>query len=251
MLAAEVCGPGCMPRAFLLLAKTSGCMEVKLNNLTEGRFDLICRVISAALFTSHGVRRNSSIFVHLGGSLPHRTLAVHGPEVKHWRPDERGGACLLQRLFQAGGRPRGGEESGSKEEKCLRGMSLTDESLYSAVAAALKYLQVTDARPCILILHPDGLPMHEVVDAQTAPLLVLGDDAGMEEDALGEVQRAALHCNVPVHCVSLGPVLLLGSHACVLAHYFMDVLHSCPASGQKVAEAHHSISESRKVQHLQ
>ena len=65
------------------------------------------------------------------------------------------------------------------QEKCLRGMSLVDENLYSTVCAALRYLQVEDAKPCTLILHPDGRPMHEVVEACTAPLLVLGDDAGL------------------------------------------------------------------------
>eukprot|EP00439_Symbiodinium_sp_Y106_P026383 s1071_g3.t1 len=226
-----------MPRAFLLLAaRTSSCAEVNLESLSEGRFDLICRVISSVLFTSHGIRRNSTCFVHLGGSLPHRTLAVHGPEVKHWRPDERGGACLLRRLLKLGGKPRGTEEESSREEKCLRGMSLVDENLYSTVCAALRYLQVEDAKPCTLILHPDGRPMHEVVEACTAPLLVLGDDAGLGDDALGEVQRAAQECEVPVCRVSLGPVPLLGSHACVLAHYFMDVLHSCPKSGRMRAE---------------
>ena len=103
-------------------------------------------------------------------------------------------------------------------------MSLVDESLYSTVCAALRYLQVEDAKPCALILHPDGLPMHEVVEACTAPLLVLGDDAGMGEDALGEVQRAALACEVPVCRVSLGPVPLLGSHACVPGFLLMDLI---------------------------
>ena len=37
----------------------------------------------------------------------------------------------------------------------------------------------------------------------------------MGDDALGEVQRAAQECEVPVCRVSLGPVPLLGSHACV------------------------------------
>ncbi|CAE7220294.1 trmY [Symbiodinium sp. CCMP2592] len=217
-----------MPRAFLLLAaKTSSCAEVNLESLTEGRFDLICRVISSVLFTSHGIRRNSTCFVHLGGSLPHRTLAVHGPEVKHWRPDERGGACLLRRLLKLGGKPRGTEEESSREEKCLRGMSLVDENLYSTVCAALRYLRVDDAKPCTLILHPDGRPMHEVVEASTAPLLVLGDDAGMGEDALGEVERAAQECEVPVCRVSLGPVPLLGSHACVPGLLLRSLVLSC------------------------
>ena len=33
--------------------------QVNLESLSEGRFDLICRVISSVLFTSHGIRRNS------------------------------------------------------------------------------------------------------------------------------------------------------------------------------------------------
>lgn len=87
-------------------------------NLTAGRIDLICRVISSSLFFSGGVRSDSEVCVVMGGSFRggaqeaakagqnvkisakndniERSVTVTGSQCTHLRPDERTISINLQ-----------------------------------------------------------------------------------------------------------------------------------------------------------
>src|SRR3954470_1143092 len=69
---------------------------------TSGRLDVLLRCLRAALLVSHGVRRDTVVYlVLLGGPGAPRTLRVDGATAKFLRPDERSLAVLAQKALAA------------------------------------------------------------------------------------------------------------------------------------------------------
>lgn len=78
-------------------AATSG--DFKLDDMAggAGRLDILLRCINSALFLSHGIRRDTEIFlVLLGEPNPPRTIRVNGGEVRYLNPDERSTGALVR-----------------------------------------------------------------------------------------------------------------------------------------------------------
>jgi tRNA (pseudouridine54-N1)-methyltransferase len=90
-------------RAFVVLgsmARADG--GVVLDDLpgTSGRLDVLVRCVRAALCISHGVRRDTRVYlVLLGGEAP-RTVRIDGASAKFLRPDERQVAILLLKTIR-------------------------------------------------------------------------------------------------------------------------------------------------------
>jgi tRNA (pseudouridine54-N1)-methyltransferase len=83
--------------------------EFSLTNLpaSSGRLDVLLRCVRAALLVSHGVRRDTVVYlVLLGAPRAPQALRVDGATVKFLRPDERSIAMLVQKSFAA---PREGD----------------------------------------------------------------------------------------------------------------------------------------------
>jgi tRNA (pseudouridine54-N1)-methyltransferase len=69
---------------------------------TSGRLDVLLRCVRAALLTSHGLRRDTVVYlVLLGGPDAPRTLRVDGARARFLRPDERSLATLVQKSLAA------------------------------------------------------------------------------------------------------------------------------------------------------
>ncbi|MET0385003.1 MAG: tRNA (pseudouridine(54)-N(1))-methyltransferase TrmY [Polyangiales bacterium] len=67
---------------------------------TSGRLDVLVRSLRAALLFSHGVRRDSAIYlVLLGVPERPRTIRVDGAASKYLRPDERSLATTLKKAL--------------------------------------------------------------------------------------------------------------------------------------------------------
>lgn len=67
---------------------------------TSGRLDVLVRSVRAALLTSHGVRRDATVYlVLLGGERAPRTVRLAGEAAKFLRPDERSLAVLLKKAL--------------------------------------------------------------------------------------------------------------------------------------------------------
>lgn len=66
---------------------------------TSGRLDALLRCLRAALLVSHGVRRDTVVYLVLGGDG--RVLRVEGAGVKFLRPDERSLAVLAKKALDA------------------------------------------------------------------------------------------------------------------------------------------------------
>lgn len=78
-----------------------------VNNLLTGRIDVLARCINSALWVSHGIRRDTSVFLML---FPHNiTVEITGRSVVDLNPDERTTALCLQRTLLGGSSGSGDE----------------------------------------------------------------------------------------------------------------------------------------------
>ena len=69
--------------------------QFSVNNLLQGRVDVLCRCATSALWYSNGIRADASL--HL--SLNDTTASVAGAEVRGLAPDEKTFALQLQRAL--------------------------------------------------------------------------------------------------------------------------------------------------------
>jgi tRNA pseudouridine-54 N-methylase len=83
-----------------------------VNYLLTGRIDVLARCVNSALWVSHGIRKDTSVFLML---FPHNiTIEIQGDSVHNLNPDERTMALHLQRTLLVGG--RGDENKHALEE---------------------------------------------------------------------------------------------------------------------------------------
>jgi tRNA (pseudouridine54-N1)-methyltransferase len=85
-------------RAFVIVGRTAhASARVRLDDLpgTSGRLDVLTRCIRAALCVSHGVRRDTVVYLVLLGDVSPRTIRIEGSDARFIRPDERPLATLL------------------------------------------------------------------------------------------------------------------------------------------------------------
>ena len=67
---------------------------------TSGRLDVLLRCLRSALLVSHGLRKDTLVYlVLLGGELAPRVLRVDGRHVRFIRPEERMLAILVQKAL--------------------------------------------------------------------------------------------------------------------------------------------------------
>ena len=62
-----------------------------------GRLDVLVRSVTAALWKSHGIRRNTDVWLSLRGPpKPDITIHFSGQKIKYLNPDERSTAALIR-----------------------------------------------------------------------------------------------------------------------------------------------------------
>ena len=92
-----------MTRSFVVVGhRASASPNFSLVDLagTSGRLDVLLRCLRSALLVSHGLRRDTDVYlVLLGGWHAPRVLRVRGAEVRYLRPDERQMATLAQKAL--------------------------------------------------------------------------------------------------------------------------------------------------------
>jgi tRNA (pseudouridine54-N1)-methyltransferase len=78
--------------------------EFQLDNLpsSSGRLDVLLRCVRAALLTSHGLRRDTAIYLVLqAGPAAPRVVRIRGDTARFIRPDERALAVLFKKVLGA------------------------------------------------------------------------------------------------------------------------------------------------------
>ncbi len=66
---------------------------------TSGRLDVLLRCLRAGLMVSHGLRRDTVVYLVLLGGAEPRTLRYSGSEARFLRPDERSAATLARKVL--------------------------------------------------------------------------------------------------------------------------------------------------------
>lgn len=201
--------------------------DFDLNNLPEGRVDLLARCVSAALFVSHGVRAGCRIWLLLRDAGI--GISCDGACARGLHPDERTIASHLRRALRseaaAGWGVQRGETLDGRLRALLGGGCNGDDAPVESTAAC------GSGQPGgLIVLHELGAPLTPQLLSEACPhaggprVLVLGDHRGFTSadeacfDALGGVRA------------SCSPVPLLASHCIVLAHAIVDAA-ACAAGG--------------------
>jgi tRNA (pseudouridine54-N1)-methyltransferase len=156
---------------------------------TSGRLDVLIRCLRAALLVSHGVRRDTIVYLSLLGDPERpRTLRFDGSAAKYLRPDERSLATVLKKAL-ATGSDGGGEFAPVRE-----GVAIADGGvacLWGDLAGSALYLLeegAPDLRGC-------SIPSGDVA-------FVIGDHLGLPAQLREELVRRG------AEPVSVGPISL-------------------------------------------
>lgn len=90
-------------RSFVVVGtKATASPSFSLSDLpgTSGRLDVLLRCARAALLVSHGIRRDTCVYLLLlGGELAPRVIRIDGAAVRFVRPDERTLGVLAQKAL--------------------------------------------------------------------------------------------------------------------------------------------------------
>lgn len=183
-------------------AVTTG--DFKLDDIAggAGRLDILVRCVNSSLFLSHGIRRDSEVYLVMeGGDDAPKTVIFRGDTVRYLNPDERSTASLIRNALM---KPVGpGEEVQSSPGVTVTRMSLEDTL----------DLLCRDGTP--VYLREDGTDIRDYGFPEN-PVFVMGDDRDPtdEEEALLTARGADR--------IRLGPLSLHANHCIVLVHNEMD-----------------------------
>ena len=205
--------------------------KFELNNLPEGRVDLLARCLAAGLFYSHGVRQQARVWLLLADAR--RVVCCDGGRCKGLRPDER---CLAAAVGRAlAGHPlpgwstREAMDLGALLVELTRAKAAPEEPSASSaceIAAADAPEEKLGEKPLcetprLLVMHEAGqrllgaaLPRPAVPAHST--VTVLGDHLGFTE-----AEEAFLEHRGAVR-VSLGPVPMLTSQCITIVQWLLD-----------------------------
>lgn len=153
---------------------------------TSGRLDVLLRCMRAALLVSHGLRRDTVVYlVLLGGPSAPKTLRVEGAAVRFLRPDERSLAVLAQKALAA---PR----EGPGFVTVRPGVAVAQ----GGVATALDDLGACE----VFLLEEGGAELRDAAFDGAEVAFVVGDHTGFDDATLAalEARRARR--------ISVGPV---------------------------------------------
>lgn len=197
-----------MRRFIVIGQRATASPDFSLINLpaSSGRLDVLLRCLRAALLFSHGLRRDTVVYlVLLGGPRAPRSVRVEGATARFLRPDERSLAVLLQKALAV---PLGEDGAGSGFVAVRPGIAVAAGGLDAVLA---------DLGPTALYVLEEGAP-----DLRDAPFdapdsaFFLGDHQGFDETA--RARLAALGATA----VGVGPVSVHADDTVVLVHNELD-----------------------------
>lgn len=189
-------------RAFLIVGNKAVTKPFNLNDLpgAAGRMDILCRCVAQALFYSHGVRKDTEIYLLTLGGEPSKALRINGSEVKYMSPDERNIAGLLRKALQ--------NERGEWKK--------STPGIYSAVKTFEELLDELSRHYTIVYLREDGQDIREAAPQLNNPLFVMGDHLGLSEEMEEKLS------SYTEKVISLSPIPLQADQCVLISHYELD-----------------------------
>ena len=161
-----------------------------------GRLDVLVRSVTAALWKSHGIRRDTDVWLSLRGK-PKPDITVHfsGKKIKYLNPDERSTAALIRN-----GLVKMKDRNGPYETS--PGVIMQRESFDSLVEKL--------PRPALLSENGNSKVQPEY------KTFILGDDKDPTNDEMEILKK--------FNKVKIGKTSLLTSACITLIHHFLDEL---------------------------
>ena len=188
-----------MKRVFVLIANKAVTKPFNLNDLagSAGRMDIACRFISQSLFISHGIRKNSEVYVILKGEPdPPKTLRIIGNDVKYLAPDERNIGGMIKKALK--------ENVDKKWKKVSHGVYISKKGL----GELLEELEGN-----FYYLKEDGkdIATVQILD----PIFILGDHLGVSEEDERKIMKKA-------EKISLGKISYQADQCVTILNYILD-----------------------------
>ena len=166
----------------------------KLDDLCggAGRLDTV-RCVTASLWKSHGIRRNTDVWLLLKGP-PNAPITVHfsGQKIRYLNPDERSTAALI----------RNGLIKYKNNKKAM-------ETSPGITMERIDLSDILERLPNPILLNENGTD-----ELRNAKTFILGDDKDPTDDEMKTLQ------NLPQAC--LGKESLLSSACITLIHHCLD-----------------------------
>jgi tRNA (pseudouridine54-N1)-methyltransferase len=192
-------------RRFIVIGqKATASPDFSLINLpaSSGRLDVLLRCLRAALLYSHGLRRDTVVYlVLLGGPKAPRALRVEGAAARFLRPDERSLAVLAQKVLAA-------PVEGTGFVAVRPGIAVAEGGLDAVLA---------DLGPATLYLLEEGAPdLRDAALDAPDPAFFIGDHLGFDETT--RARLAALGATA----VGVGPMSVHADDAVVLVVNELD-----------------------------
>ena len=190
---------------FVVIGQTAtASSEFSLDDLpgTSGRLDVLVRCVRAALLVSHGVRRDTAIYLVLcGGPRAPRTVKIDGSTVEYLRQDERSLAGTLKSMLAWA----------SDETKLgagLRGIAIASGGLDVVLA---------DAGACTpYVLDEGGADLRGAsLDVENA-LFFVGDHTGFSPEVRARIDALG------ATALSVGPTSVHADDAIVIVQNELD-----------------------------
>lgn len=178
--------------------------DFKLDDIAggAGRLDILVRCVNSSLFLSHGIRRDSEVYLVMeGGDDAPKTVIFRGETVRYLNPDERSTASLIRNALM---KP---VEKG-EEVQSSPGVSVTRMSLSES-------LDRLSAEGTLVYLREDGADCREYAFPED-PVFVLGDDRDPTEEEEGLLRAHG------ADRIRIGPLSLHANHCIVIVHNEMD-----------------------------
>jgi tRNA (pseudouridine54-N1)-methyltransferase len=196
-----------MRRFVIVGQKAPASADFLLDDLpgTSGRLDVLLRCVRAAMLVSHGLRRDSSVFLVLGGNpRAQRVLRFDGSRIHYLRPDERSLAVLAKKALSVECDPAKGEFV-----EVRPGVAVARGGLESVLAHI-------DTET--LFVLTEGAPDIREIDGLTRPeaVFVLGDHLGLE------LETVALLATAGGRPISIGPLSVHAEDAVAIVSNELD-----------------------------
>jgi tRNA (pseudouridine54-N1)-methyltransferase len=192
-------------RRFVIVGQSaSASADFLLQDLpgSSGRLDVLLRCIRPALMVSHGLRRDTEVYLVLGGGpLAPRILRFLSAGARYLRPDERSFAVTAQKALASA-------SEASEFVDVRPGVAVAKCGLAELLA------RFPSAR--LHVLKEGATDLRTRPDFGREPLFVVGDHRGFDEATLTELEvRGALP-------IGLGPMSVQAEDAVALVVNELD-----------------------------
>ena len=165
-----------------------------------GRLDALCRSITSAFVTSHGIREDVRVHLVAGDEF---TITFDGSELRRLNPDERSTAALVRKALE-----HREEAIGAMPAEPSPGVELYRRGFEAT-------LETVADEGTVVQLHEAGEPVTEAGPLED-PIFVLSDHQDFTPEESGLLEDAA------DRRLRLGPELLHADQAITVAHHFLD-----------------------------